>query len=133
MRRKVPVNGRVRMVVIALVHMLRRKHGARAHDASQQQNSCYSDRPKHRRDYGLGCLDGQTASHHPLSRGKSPWWTRMEYDREFLTGTVGVLILSLLKQPEMYGYELLREAERRNSSAFQLKEGTLYPTLHHTT
>ena len=55
----------------------------------------------------------------------------MEYDREFLTGTVGVLILSLLSEREMYGYELLREAERRSSSAFQLKEGTLYPALHH--
>ena len=56
---------------------------------------------------------------------------RMEYDREFLTGTVGVLIMSLLNEREMYGYELLREAERRSSSAFQLKEGTLYPALHH--
>jgi PadR family transcriptional regulator PadR len=54
----------------------------------------------------------------------------MEYDREFLTGTVGVLILSLLNEREMYGYELLREADRRSSSAFQLKEGTLYPALH---
>jgi len=55
----------------------------------------------------------------------------MEYDREFLTGTVGVLILSLLNEREMYGYELLGEAERRSSSAFQLKEGTVYPALHH--
>jgi len=54
----------------------------------------------------------------------------MEYDREFLTGTVGVLILSLLSEREMYGYQLLREAERRSSSAFHLKEGTLYPALH---
>jgi PadR family transcriptional regulator, regulatory protein PadR len=54
----------------------------------------------------------------------------MEYDREFLTGTVGVLILSLLSEREMYGYELLREAERRSASAFHLKEGTLYPALH---
>jgi PadR family transcriptional regulator len=55
----------------------------------------------------------------------------MDYDREFLTGTVGVLILCLLDEREMYGYELLREAERRSASAFQLKEGTLYPALHH--
>jgi PadR family transcriptional regulator len=55
----------------------------------------------------------------------------MEYDREFLTGTVGVLILSLLNEREMYGYELLREAEQRSASTFHLKEGTLYPALHH--
>jgi len=54
----------------------------------------------------------------------------VEYDREFLTGTVGVLLLSLLNEREMYGYELLREAERRSSNAFLLKEGTLYPALH---
>ncbi len=54
----------------------------------------------------------------------------MEYDREFLTGTVGVLLLSLLAEREMYGYEILQEAERRSARAFQLKEGTLYPALH---
>jgi DNA-binding PadR family transcriptional regulator len=54
----------------------------------------------------------------------------MEYDREFLTGTVGVLILSLLAEREMYGYEILQEAERRSARAFHLKEGTLYPALH---
>ena len=54
----------------------------------------------------------------------------MDYDREFLTGTVGVLILGLLAEREMYGYEILQEAERRSSRAFQLKEGTLYPALH---
>ena len=54
----------------------------------------------------------------------------MVFDREFLTGTVGVLILSPLAEREMYGYEILKEAERRSASAFQLKEGTLYPALH---
>src|SRR5262249_20123398 len=54
----------------------------------------------------------------------------MEYDREFLTGTVTVLILGLLAEREMYGYEILQEAERRSARAFQLKEGTVYPALH---
>lgn len=54
----------------------------------------------------------------------------MEYDRELLTGTVGVLILSLLSERAMYGYEMLQEAERRSARAFLLKEGTLYPALH---
>jgi len=56
--------------------------------------------------------------------------TAMHYDREFLTGTVGVLILSLLSEREMYGYEMLQEAERRSERMFHLKEGTLYPALH---
>jgi PadR family transcriptional regulator, regulatory protein PadR len=54
----------------------------------------------------------------------------MDYDREFLTGTVGVLILSLLTERAMYAYEMLQEAERRSARAFHLKEGTLYPALH---
>jgi len=54
----------------------------------------------------------------------------MDFDREFLTGTVTVLILSLLSEREMYGYEILQEAERRSAREFQLKEGTLYPALH---
>lgn len=53
----------------------------------------------------------------------------MQYDREFLTGTVTVLILSFLAERSMYGYEMLQEAERRSASAFHLKEGTLYPAL----
>src|SRR5262249_28743842 len=53
----------------------------------------------------------------------------MDYDRKFLTGTVGVLILSFLVERPMYGYEMLREAEQRSARAFQLKEGTLYPAL----
>jgi PadR family transcriptional regulator PadR len=55
----------------------------------------------------------------------------MEFDREFITGTVTVLILSLLGEREMYGYEILQEAERRSAREFQLKEGTVYPALHH--
>lgn len=55
---------------------------------------------------------------------------KVEYDREFLTGTVGVLILSLLSERPMYGYEILREAEGRSARQFQMKEGTLYPALH---
>jgi PadR family transcriptional regulator PadR len=54
----------------------------------------------------------------------------MDYDREFLTGTVGVLILALLSERAMYGYEILQEAERRSAREFQMKEGTLYPALH---
>jgi PadR family transcriptional regulator PadR len=54
----------------------------------------------------------------------------VEYDREFLTGTVTVLILNLLAERERYGYEILQEASRRTDGAFALKEGTVYPALH---
>jgi len=55
----------------------------------------------------------------------------MRIDPEFLKGSVSLLLLSLLARAEMYGYEILQEASRRSASAFTLKEGTLYPALHH--
>ena len=39
-------------------------------------------------------------------------------------------ILSVLDQGERYGYELIRELERRSEKVFQFQEGTLYPVLH---
>lgn len=54
----------------------------------------------------------------------------MHYDREFLTGTMTTLLLSLLNERPMYGYEILGEARRRSARAFEMKEGTLYPALH---
>lgn len=41
-----------------------------------------------------------------------------------------MLLLSLLEQKDMYGYELIRELERQSQEVFCLKEGTLYPLLH---
>ena len=54
----------------------------------------------------------------------------MDIDRQFLKGSVGLLLLHLLSRSEMYGYEILEEASRRSANAFQFKEGTLYPALH---
>jgi len=54
----------------------------------------------------------------------------MDIDREFLKGSVSLLLLNLLSRGEMYGYEILQEASRRSANAFAFKEGTLYPALH---
>ena len=54
----------------------------------------------------------------------------MEIDREFLKGSISLLLLNLLSRGEMYGYEILQEASRRSGNAFAFKEGTLYPALH---
>jgi DNA-binding PadR family transcriptional regulator len=43
----------------------------------------------------------------------------VDYDREFLTGTVGVLLLALLSERAMYAYEMVQEAERRSAQTFQ--------------
>lgn len=54
----------------------------------------------------------------------------MDYDREFLTGSLGTLILALLGERPMYGYEILQESGRRSGNRLSMKEGTLYPALH---
>ena len=45
-------------------------------------------------------------------------------------GSTAMLVLSLLKGEEMYGYQIIEELERRSQAVFRLKEGTLYPLLH---
>ena len=52
------------------------------------------------------------------------------YRRELLKGNTETLILSLLIEDAMYGYQLVKEMELRSSGYFHLKEGTLYPALH---
>ena len=54
----------------------------------------------------------------------------MEIDRQFLKGSISLMLLSLLSRGEMYGYEIFEEASRRSANAFEFKEGTLYPALH---
>jgi len=41
-----------------------------------------------------------------------------------------MLILGMLKNSDMYGYQMIEELERRSQNIFTLKAGTLYPILH---
>lgn len=52
------------------------------------------------------------------------------YRRELLKGNTDTLLLSLLAGEPMYGYQVVREIEKRSSGYFRFKEGTLYPALH---
>lgn len=45
-------------------------------------------------------------------------------------GGTSMLVLALLKEKEMYGYQIIEELDRRSNHVFQMKEGTLYPVLH---
>ncbi len=52
------------------------------------------------------------------------------YRRELLKGSTETLILSLLTNESMYGYQLVKEMDARSNGYFRFKEGTLYPALH---
>lgn len=52
------------------------------------------------------------------------------FNRELVKGSTSLLILQLLSERAMYGYELVKEMEKRSQHTLQVKEGTLYPALH---
>ena len=50
----------------------------------------------------------------------------MEFDKTLLAGSTGMLLLKLLEQEDMYGYQMIEELRRRSNHTFDLKSGTLY-------
>ena len=48
----------------------------------------------------------------------------------FMTGVPELLLLRLLDNREMYGYELVRSIREVTSEAISLGEGVIYPALH---
>ena len=49
---------------------------------------------------------------------------------DLIKGSSSSLLLSLLEQQAMYGYQIVKELELRSQGYFKFKEGTLYPALH---
>ena len=54
----------------------------------------------------------------------------MKVDKSLLSGSTTLLVLSLLKTGDMYGYEMINTLKKRSENVFELKAGTLYPLLH---
>ncbi|MGX9932803.1 PadR family transcriptional regulator [Virgibacillus salarius] len=52
------------------------------------------------------------------------------FNRELVKGSTSLLVLQLLNERDMYGYELVKEMDQRSEHHLQIKEGTLYPALH---
>ena len=48
----------------------------------------------------------------------------------FMSGVPELLLLRLLEQNEMYGYELVRSIRAATGEAITLGEGVIYPVLH---
>ena len=48
----------------------------------------------------------------------------------FMSGVPELLLLRLLDQNEMYGYELVRSIRKATNEAISLGEGVIYPSLH---
>jgi len=54
----------------------------------------------------------------------------MHYGRELLKGSTDSLLLYLINNQPMYGYQIIKEIEKKSNGYFRFKEGTLYPALH---
>ncbi len=54
----------------------------------------------------------------------------MSFDRDLTRSMAEPIILKLVAERAMYGYEIIKIVNERTHQAFQWKEGTLYPCLH---
>src|SRR5690625_7180379 len=52
------------------------------------------------------------------------------FRRELVKGSTSILVLQLLLERDMYGYELAKEINQRSDQHLEMKEGSLYPDLH---
>lgn len=54
----------------------------------------------------------------------------MSQVQQLRKGSTPLLILTVLSQKRMYGYEIMRELERRSDGYFTMTAALLYPALH---
>ena len=49
---------------------------------------------------------------------------------ELMKGSSESLLLCLIGRQPMYGYQIIKELDKRSQGYFKFKEGTIYPALH---
>lgn len=54
----------------------------------------------------------------------------MQVRENLKKGTVEMVLLHLLSERPMYGYEILQEMKKRSNCQFALKDGSMYPILY---
>ena len=54
----------------------------------------------------------------------------MKISKELLKGSTKMLILEMVKDENMYGYQKIKKLKEKSNNVFEFKEGTLYPILH---
>lgn len=54
----------------------------------------------------------------------------MAIDKSLVSGSTSMLILRLLAEKDMYGYEMIDTLRTKSQNVFELRAGTLYPLLH---
>lgn len=54
----------------------------------------------------------------------------MQFSSDLIRGVAEPIVLQLVAERPMYGYEIIKVVNERTGGAFEWKEGTLYPCLH---
>ena len=54
----------------------------------------------------------------------------MAIERALVSGSMAMLVMKLLSEKDMYGYEMIDTLRQKSQNVFELKAGTLYPLLH---
>ncbi|MBO4456659.1 MAG: helix-turn-helix transcriptional regulator [Butyrivibrio sp.] len=54
----------------------------------------------------------------------------MDNEKSLASGGMTMLILKLLSEKDMHGYEMIDTLRKRSQNVFEHKAGTLYPLLH---
>lgn len=54
----------------------------------------------------------------------------MGIDKSLLAGSTALLVLRLLEEEDLYGYQMIERLRERSDDTFAFKAGTLYPLLH---
>lgn len=54
----------------------------------------------------------------------------MAFDKDLIRSMAEPIVMSLLSERAMYGYEIIKLVNERTDGEFEWKEGTLYPCLH---
>lgn len=54
----------------------------------------------------------------------------MAIEKSLVSGSMTMLILKLLSEKDMYGYEMIDTLRQKSQNVFEMKAGTLYPLLH---
>jgi len=53
----------------------------------------------------------------------------LAYVQQLLKGLIDPIILSIINQLPTYGYQIVKELQRRSGGSLKLKAGTIYPSL----
>ncbi len=54
----------------------------------------------------------------------------MDFSQDLVRGSIVPIVLAMLKDRAMYGYEMVKVVNARTNGRLEWREGTLYPALH---